>query len=135
MQSDDDAPAPRLRAAAIGVWQAVATAILVAASLATGRGSPWGIVAGAALLYTSLLLQHLAVGLVLRGGARSGLAVGLFLLKLALLIGVAAIGLRTTLLAPMSFAAGASTLLLAIVLDTCYGTRSASRPVSQEKVS
>jgi len=128
MQSADDQPPLRLRAAAIGLWQAGATALLVGASFATGRGSPWGILGGAAILYTSLLLQHLALGMVLRGGARSGLAVGLFLLKLLLLLGVAAIGLRTTLLAPMSFAAGASTLLLAIVLDTCYGTRSASRP-------
>ena len=38
----------------------------------------------------------------------------------------AAVGLGTTLLAPMSFAAGASTLLLAIVIDACYGGGSAS---------
>ena len=68
------------------------------------------------------------MGLVLAGGARSGLAVGLFVLKLSLLLAVATIGLRTTLLAPMSFAVGATTLLLAIVLDTCYGNRPATRP-------
>ena len=45
---------------------------------------------------------------------------------LLLLLAVAAVGLGTTLLAPMSFAAGASTLLLAIVIDACYGGGSAS---------
>lgn len=120
-------PPPRLRAARIGVFQAIVTVAMVAVVLATGRGAVSGVVGGAALMYASLLLQHLAVGLVLRGGARSGLAIGLFLLKLTLLLAVAAIGLKTTLLAPMSFAAGASSLLLAIVIDACYGTGSAFR--------
>jgi hypothetical protein len=119
-------PAPRLRAARIGVWQAAATLAMAVVVLVSGRGSVPGVVGGAALMYASLLLQHLAVGLVLRGGARSGLAIALFVLKLLLLLGVAAIGLGTTLLAPMSFAAGASTLLLAIVIDACYRMRSAS---------
>ena len=119
-------PAPRLRAARIGLWQAVVTLAVTGVVLVSGRGSVAGVVGGAALMYASLLLQHLAVGLVLRGGARSGLAIGLFALKLVLLLAVAAIGLRTTLLAPMSFAAGASTLLLAIVIDACYGSGSAS---------
>ena len=118
----------RLPAARIGLWQAGATAVLVVAALASGRGSAAGILGGAVLMYASLLLQHLAFGMAVRGGARSGFAVGLFLVKLSLLLAVAAIGLRTTWLAPMSFAAGASTLLLAIVLETCYPRRSASRP-------
>jgi hypothetical protein len=128
MPSNAEAPATRLRAGRIGLWQLAATVVAVAGSLATGRGSPLGIVGGAALLYVGLLLQNLAVSLVLRGGARSGLAVGLFVLKLSLLLAVASIGLQTTLLAPMSFAVGATTLLLAIVADTCYGNRPASRP-------
>ena len=118
---------PRLRAARIGVLQAVVTAATVATVVMTGRGSVAGVIGGAALMYASLLLQHLAFGLAVRGGARSGLAIVLFLLKLTLLLGVAALGLKTTLLAPMSFAAGASTLLLAIVIDACYGSGSASR--------
>lgn len=119
-------PAPRLRAARIGLWQAGVTIAMVAVVLVGGRGSVPGVVGGAALMYASLLLQSLAVGMVLRGGARSGLAIGLFVLKLLLLLAVAAVGLGTTLLAPMSFAAGASTLLLAIVIDACYGGGSAS---------
>jgi hypothetical protein len=119
-------PAPRLRAVRIGLWQAVTTIAMAGVVLVSGRGSVPGVVGGAALMYASLLLQHLAVGLLLRGGARSGLAIVLFVLKLLLLLAVAAIGLRTTLLAPMSFAAGASTLLLAIVIDACYGSGSAS---------
>lgn len=128
MPTDDETPAPRLRAGPIGLWQAAFAGALVVATLVSGRGSPLGVVVGAVLLYLSLLLQSLAVGLVLGGGTRSGLAVALFVLKLGLLIAVAAIGLRTTLLAPMSFAAGATTLLLAIVADTCYGNRPAARP-------
>ena len=120
-------PPPRLRAARIGVIQAIATVAMVVLVVASGRGAVSGVVGGALLMYASLLLQHRAVGMVLRGGTRSGLAIGLFLLKLLLLLAVAAIGLKTTLLAPMSFAAGASTLLLAIVIDACYGTGSASR--------
>lgn len=124
----DESPAPRLRAGRIGLWQLALTVALIVASLVAGRGSPVGIAGGAALLYLSLLLQHWAVGLVLGGGGRSGVAIALFVLKLSLLLLVAAIGLRTTLLAPMSFAAGATTLLLAIVLDTCYGNRPSPRP-------
>lgn len=120
-------PPPRLRAARIGAIQAIATVAMVGLVVASGRGAVSGVVGGALLMYASLLLQHRAVGMVLRGGTRSGLAIGLFLLKLLLLLAVAAIGLKTTLLAPMSFAAGASTLLLAIVIDACYGNRSASR--------
>jgi hypothetical protein len=120
-------PPPRLRAARIGLLQASVTVGLVGVAVASGRGAVSGIVGGAVLMYASLLLQHLAVGMVLRGGTRSGVAIGLFLVKLTLLLAVAAIGLKTTWLAPMSFAAGASTLLLAIVIDACYGTGSASR--------
>jgi len=127
MRTEDDTRPPRLQAGRIALWQAGFTALLVGASVVTGRGSPLGIVGGAALLYLSLLLQSLAVGLAL-GGARTGFAVVLFVLKLGLLLAVAAIGLQTTLLAPMSFAVGATTLLLAIVADTCYGTRPAARP-------
>jgi len=44
----------------------------------------------------------------------------------ASLIALVMVGLRTTMVAPMSFAAGASTLLLAIVLDACYPPRPGS---------
>jgi hypothetical protein len=128
MTGAPEAPPAGLPAARIGLWQAGATGSLVVVALASGRGSPAGIVGGAVLMYASLLLQNLAFGMAVRGGARSGIAVGLFLLKLGLLLVVAVVGLRTTWLAPMSFAAGASTLLLAIVLETCYPRRSASRP-------
>jgi hypothetical protein len=128
MTDAPEAPPVPLPAARIGLWQAAATAVLVLAVILTGRGSVAGVVGGAVLMYASLLLQHLAFGMAVRGGARSGIAVGLFVLKLGVLLTVAAIGLRATWLAPMSFAAGASTLLLAIVLETCYPRRSASRP-------
>ena len=128
MTDAPEAPPNRLPIVRIGLWQAVAVAAMIAAAVGAGRGSPAGIVGGALLMFVSLLLQHLAFGMAVRGGGRSGVAVGLFLLKLTLLLAVAAIGLQTTLVAPMSFAAGASTLLLAIVIETCYPRRSASRP-------
>jgi len=118
-----DRPASRLRAARIAVWQAGATTALVVGSLLTERGSPASVALGAGVLFASLLLQHLAVGFALRARPRPGLAVGLFVLKLSLLLAIVAVGLRTSLVAPMSFAAGASTLLLAIVVDACYPAR------------
>ncbi|HEY8516965.1 MAG TPA: hypothetical protein VIS07_15760 [Candidatus Binatia bacterium] len=124
--SSAEGTSPRLRAGRIALWQAGATVLLVVASLASGRGSPVSIVFGAALLYASLRLQQLAVGFALRARPRPELAVGLFLLKLSLLIALVMVGLRTTMVAPMSFAAGASTLLLAIVLDACYPPRPGS---------
>ncbi|MBM4242307.1 MAG: hypothetical protein FJ148_00605 [Deltaproteobacteria bacterium] len=127
MSDAPDGASPRLRAAGIGQWQVVVVAGLVGIVLVSGRGSVPGVLGGAAMMYASLLLQHLAVGLVLRVGPRPGFAIGLFLLKLTLLLAIATIGLTTTLLAPMSFAAGATSLLLAIVIDACYGNRSAVR--------
>lgn len=127
VETGSEAPPPRLRAVRIGILQAVATVVMAGGVVLSGRGAVSGVIGGALLMYASLLLQHLAFGMAVRRGARSGLAIALFVLKLTLLLGVAAIGLRTTLLAPMSFAAGASTLLLAIVIDACYGSGSAFR--------
>jgi hypothetical protein len=128
MTDAPEEPANRLPIVRIAVWQAGAVAAMITVAVASGRGSPAGIVSGALLMFVSLLLQHLAFRLAVRGGARSGAAIGLFLVKLTLLLAVAAVGFQTTLLAPMSFAAGASTLLLAIVIDSCYPRRSTSRP-------
>jgi len=44
----------------------------------------------------------------------------LFVAKLLLLLGIGAIGLATDWIDPISLAAGAATLPVAIVLDTCY---------------
>lgn len=126
MSDAADAAPPRLRVARIGRWQSVVVAGMAGIVLASGRGSVTGLVGGAALMFASLLLQQRAVGLFLRDGARSGVAIGMLLLKSSLLLAVAAIGLTTTFLAPMSFAAGATSLLLAIVIDACYGSGSAS---------
>jgi hypothetical protein len=81
---------------------------------------------GAGLLAASLGLQAWATRVAL-GGRRPALAVGLFTLKLALLVGVAWLGLSSRRIPPMSFAAGATTLLLAIVVEACYGDWSARR--------
>jgi hypothetical protein len=110
----------------IARWQLVVVALLVALSVVTRRGSPVSIVSGAALLYASFALQRLSIAIAFRSGKR-GFAIGLFLLKLGLLLGVAVVGLSSDVIAPMSFAVGASSLLLAIVLEACYRGRSSSR--------
>lgn len=97
---------------------------MAALSLATGLGSPAGLVAGAGLFAASFVLQALATRFALSADRRPALAVGLFTAKLALLVGLAAWCLAGPGLEPMSFAAGATTLLLAIVLDACYPERS-----------
>jgi hypothetical protein len=108
----------------LAAWQSALILVLVSLSIASGRGSAWSVAGGGALLYGSLLLQRLALSMALRPGkGRTPLAIGLFLLKLLLLLGVALWGLRTAAVAPMSFAAGASTLLLAILIETWYGNR------------
>jgi hypothetical protein len=92
------------------------------------RGSVPSLVAGAATLLGSLLLQRVAVSFALRPDRRTGAAVVLLLLKLGGLLLLAYVGFETAWLAPMSFAVGATTLPVAIVLDACYGQWSSRRP-------
>ena len=108
-------------------WQAALVAGLVATSTIAGRGSPGGIAAGAAVLAASLVLQAWATRAALGRVRRPLVALSLFSVKLALLMGVAAFGLSRAGLPPMSFAAGATTLLVAIVIDTCYGDATSDR--------
>lgn len=110
-----------LRLGRIVLLQGLATGGLVVASLASGHGSPGSVLAGAALVLASLLLTYLAFGMALRRRRRPVVAFGLFAAKLGLILLIVALGLGTTAIAPMSLAAGASTLLLAIVVDACYG--------------
>lgn len=121
------APPRPLHLLRIFAWQSVLVAGLAGASASAGRGSPWGIAAGAAVLAASLVLQAWATRAALGRKRRPVVALALFSLKLALLMGVAAYGLRRAGLPPMSFAAGATTLLVAIVIDTCYGDATAGR--------
>lgn len=104
--------------------QAGFVAAMAGFSLASGLGSPTGILAGAGVFASSFVLQALATRFALSANRRPALAVGLFTAKLALLVGLAAWCLAGPGLDPMSFAAGATTLLLAIVLDACYPARS-----------
>ncbi|MFM7142567.1 MAG: hypothetical protein ACKOCT_14385 [Alphaproteobacteria bacterium] len=108
-------------------WQSAVAACLMSASASARRGSPLGIAAGACVLSASLLLQAWAIRAALGRQRRPALAVSLFSLKLALLMGVTAYGLYRAGIPPMSFAAGATTLLVAIVIDTCYEDATSSR--------
>lgn len=105
------------------LWQALLTVILVGVAGASGRGSPASVVLGAALLGGSFLLQRWAASAALRARPRPALAVGLFLLKLGLLLALVLAGLGSSRVAPISLAAGATTLWLAILAETCYCAR------------
>ena len=124
---EPDRPPRPLHLLRIFGWQAILVACMAAGSAAAGRGSPGGLVAGAAVLAGSLVLQAWATQAALGRRRRPLLALSLFSTKLAMLMGVAAYGLHRAGLPPMSFAAGATTLLVAIVIDTCYEDATSGR--------
>lgn len=95
-----------------------ATGAVILAAL--GRGSIGSLVAGAAVMLISLILQRFAVSAAFRRNRRPGVALLFLLSKLALVLGLIYVGFQTTLLGPLSFAAGATSLPVAIVLDVCY---------------
>ena len=116
------APAP-LPLASILAWQALACGALVAATVASGRGEALGVASGAAVMTASMVFTRQALGFALRHHARPLLGLGFFFLKLGLVLAVIAAGFYTEWIAPMSFAAGATTLPVAIVMDACYPIR------------
>lgn len=105
------------------LWQALLTAALCSIALGTGRGSLIGISVGAAVLCAGFVLQNLAVHYVLSRARRPYLAVLLFALKLGLLLALAFLGFEVVLSAPISFATGVTTLLLAILFEAWYSAR------------
>lgn len=128
-----------LRASQIAGWQAALVGIAGLFVWSLGRGSLVGVALGATLLHASMRATAAALHWSIGGSGRPAWAMGVFFAKLALLIGVAMAGLSTSWIAPMSFAVGATTLPLAIVLDTCYvawanprGARSAGTPAETE---
>lgn len=68
----------------------------------------------------SMILQRFALGAALQRDRQPGLALFFLLMKLTLVLALIYIGFHTVLLGPMSFAIGATTLPVAIVLDVCY---------------
>lgn len=132
-------PGSSLRAGQIAGWQAALVGIAGLFAWSLGRGSFVGVALGAILLHASMRATAAALHWSIGGAGRPAWAMGIFLVKLALLIGVAVAGLSTSWIAPMSFAVGATTLPLAIVLDTCYSAwanpraaRSAESPAETE---
>jgi len=124
-----DGEARPLRVARLFAWQAAIAAGLAAGAAGTGRGSAAGIVLGAGLFAASFALQAWATRAALGSSARPVWAVAIFTLKLGFLVAVGAWVLSTAAIPPLSFAAGATTLLLAIVAETCYRDWSARRRV------
>jgi hypothetical protein len=109
-----------LRASQILGWQAALVALGALAAWLFARGSVPSLALGAVLMHASMRLTEMALRLSLRRERHPAFAGALFLAKLVLLLGVAVLGLATRWIAPMSLAAGAATLPVAIVLDTCY---------------
>lgn len=110
----------RLRLGPIAGFQAAVLAVGTLVLWALGRGSIASLIAGGVAMLGSLVLQRFTVSMALRPDRPSGLAILFLLLKLSLVLAIIYIGFQTTLLAPMSFAAGATSLPVAIVLDVCY---------------
>lgn len=121
--SDDEEPyvpgAP-LRLGSILCWQTFAVLCGVGIQLSMARGAPASLLMGALLMTGSLLLSRQAFHFATRNQKRPFLAMLFFFLKLALFLGLAIFGLSGQMLGAMSFAAGATTLPMAIVADACY---------------
>jgi hypothetical protein len=112
-------PAP-LRIFSIFAWQSLATLAGLGVLYATQRGSPVSMLAGAAMLSASLLLTRRAMAFAIRNHAHPARGLLFLFLKTALLMLLMVIGFYTDWLGPTSFAAGATTLPVAITLDACY---------------
>lgn len=93
-----------------------------------GRGSVPSLVAGALVMLTSMILQRFALRAALKRDRQPAVAILFLAMKLTLVLVLVYVGFQTVLLGPMSFAAGATTLPVAIVLDVCYHDWSSRRP-------
>jgi hypothetical protein len=120
-------PRSRFRKERVFLWQAALALALAVLAAVLHRGSPLSIACGALFLAASFLLQDLAFSAAFRRQRHPAIAVGLLLLKFAIVLGLGALGLRSGRIEPLSFALGATTLLLAILAETWYAERR-SRP-------
>lgn len=101
-------------------WQAVVIGLGAALLSWLGRGSVPSLLLGGGIMLSSMVLQRFSLSMALQPGRRPAIGVLLLFLKLAGLMLLIYIGFHTSWLAPMSFAAGVTTLPVAIVLDVCY---------------
>jgi hypothetical protein len=113
-------PGAPLRLRSILLWQTFAVVCGIGVQVTVARGAPVSLFLGAFLMTGSLVLSQQALRFATRSKKRPFLAMFFFFLKLALFLGLAIFGLSGQLLGAMSFAAGATTLPMAIVADTCY---------------
>ena len=125
--AEEPQPPARLRLREIATWQAAFLALGALALALAQRGSIPSLLLGGGTMFASLVLQRYAVAAALRRDGQPALAVFLTLLKLAGVLILLYVGFQTVLLGPVSFAAGATTLLMAIVLDVCYPAKPVGR--------
>lgn len=109
-----------LRLGSILAWQVIAGGVAVGVLLALGRGSALSVFGGGAVLTSSMLLGRIGMRFATRHQARPAAGMAFFLAKLFLVGGFVAAGIAMGWLDPVSFAAGVTTLPVAIVLDACY---------------
>jgi hypothetical protein len=101
----------------------VAAALVVAATLlaaATGVGHPWSVAGGGAFMLADYHLIRLLVSRLIRPGASYAWTVVLLSLKFVLVIALIVGVFYQFPVAPMSFAFGASMLMVAAVLDAVW---------------
>ena len=118
--AEPNVPGAPLRLGSILLWQTFAVLGGIGILVIAARGAPLSLVLGALLMTGSLLLSKQAFSFATRNHKKPYLAMFFFFLKLSLFLALAILGLYGEFLGAMSFAAGATTLPLAIVADACY---------------
>jgi hypothetical protein len=101
----------------------VITLLLMLASAATSAAQTWSVAAGGVVMLVNFHLLRWLVSLLIRPASAStarAWAIGLLSLKLALGVGVVAAVFYKFPVEPLAFAAGASTLLVAAVLEAAW---------------
>ena len=92
-------------------------AALVVGALFTGLGSPLSLIVGGAFMLADFYLIRVLVSRLIRPGAGRVLAFGGLALKFLLVLALVAAVFYQWPVEPLSFAAGASVLLVAAVID------------------
>ena len=90
---------------------------LVAGALLTGLGSPLSLMVGGAFMLADFYLIRVLVSRLIRPGAGLALAFGGLALKFLLVVAFVVAVFYQWPVEPLSFAAGASVLLVAAVID------------------
>lgn len=112
-----------LRVVHLGRVAAVTAAlvgVLAGASALSNLGSPVGMAAGGAFMLVDFALIRLLVSRVIRPGGSRAMALVLMIVKVMVFVGLLAVVVLQLPVEPLSFAAGASMLPVAFVLEAVW---------------